>query len=163
MLTPSPTIWRTVRNPLPVQHWVVSHAVNNNGALGVRWYEFRAPVGSTDPVVYQQGTYAPDSSWRFMSSIAMDKMGNIALSYTVTDGNSVYPSIAYTGRAKNDPPGTMGPEQILIQGTGSETDTNNLWGDYYDMALSNDGCTFVTTGQYYRQPRPTHGARAWPS
>ncbi len=145
---PSPTIARTIRN-LPMQHWVVSHAVNNNGALAVRWYEFRAPAGSSDPVVYQQGTFAPDSSWRFMSSIAMDKMGNIALSYTVTDGISVYPSIAYTGRAKNDPLGTMGAEQILVRGTGSETDTSSLWGDYYDMALSNDGCTFVTTGQYY--------------
>jgi hypothetical protein len=145
---PSPTISRTIRT-LPMQHWVVSHAVNNNGSLGVRWYEFRAPVGSSDPVVYQQGTFAPDSSWRFMSSIAMDKMGNIAMSYTVTNADSIYPSIAYTGRAKSDPLGTMGPEQILVSGTGSETDTSNLWGDYYDMALSNDGCTFVTTGQYY--------------
>ena len=84
-----------------------------------------------------------------MSSMAMDKMGNIALSYTVTDGNSVYPSMAYTGRAKDDPLGTLGPEQILIHGTGSETDTSTLWGDYYNMALANDGCTFVTTGQYY--------------
>jgi hypothetical protein len=145
---PSPTVSRTIRMQ-PTEHWVVSHAVNNNGSLGVRWYEFRAPVGSSDPVVYQQGTFAPDASWRFMSSIAMDKMGNIALSYTVTNATDVYPSIAYTGRAKNDPLGTLGPEQILVRGTGSETDTSSLWGDYYDMALSNDGCTFVTTGQYY--------------
>ena len=145
---PSPTIARTIR-ALPSEHWVVSHAVNNNGSLAVRWYEFRAPVGSSDPTVYQQGTFAPDASWRYMSSAAMDKMGNIALSYTVSDANNVYPSIGYTGRAKSDPLGTMGAEQILVRGTGSETDTSSLWGDYYDMALSNDGCTFVTTGQYY--------------
>jgi hypothetical protein len=99
--------------------------------------------------VYQQGTYSPDASWRFMSSIAMDKMGNMAMSYTVTDGNSVYPTIGFTGRGKNDPLGTMGPEQVLINGTGSQIDSSNHWGDYYNIAISNDGCTFVTTGEYY--------------
>jgi len=148
-LLPSPTIGPTARNPRTVQSWLVSHAVGASGHLGVRWYEFRAPLGSTDPSVYQQGTYSPDSSWRFMSSIAMDKMGNIAMSYTVTDGTSIYPSIAFTGRAKNDPLGTMGPEQLVIAGTGSQVDSDDRWGDYYDMAISNDGCTFITTGQYY--------------
>ena len=146
---PSPTIGSTVRNPGTVQSWLVSHAVAVNGHLGIRWYEFRAPPGSSDPGVYQQGTYSPDSSWRFMSSLAMDKVGNIAMSYTVSDGNSVYPSIAFTGRAKTDPPGTMGPEQLIIAGTGSQIDSNDHWGDYYDMAIASDGCTFVTTGQYY--------------
>lgn len=146
---PGATIGSTVRNPGTTQSWVVSHAVGNNGSLAIRWYEFRAPLGSSDPGVYQQGTYAPDASWRFMSSVAMDKTGNIAMSYTVTNASSVYPSIAYTGRAKNDPLGTMGAEQILIAGTGSQVDSGNHWGDYYDMSLSNDGCTFVTTGEYY--------------
>jgi hypothetical protein len=146
---PSATIGTTIRNPGTMQSWVVSHAVATNGRLGVRWYEFRAPLGSTIPSVYQQGTYAPDASWRFMSSVAMDKVGNMAMSYTVSDGNSVYPSITFTGRAKSDPPGTMGPEQYIVAGTGSQLDSSNLWGDYYDMAIANDGCTFVTTGEYY--------------
>ena len=106
-------------------------------------------LGSTDPTVYQQGTYSPDASWRFMSSIAQDKMGNIAMSYTVTDGNSLYPTIGFTGRGNTDPLGTMGAEQVVIDGTGSQIDSSDHWGDYYDMGISNDGCTFVTTGQYY--------------
>ena len=142
-------IVKTVRDTGAMSSWVVSHAVGNNGSLGIRWYEFRAPLGSTTPTVYQQGTYAPDASWRFMSSIAMDKMGNMALSYTVTNGSSVYPTIAFTGRAKTDPLGTMGPEQVVINGTGSQIDSSNYWGDYYNMGIANDGCTFVTTGQYY--------------
>ncbi len=146
---PSATVGRTVRDPGPMSSWVVSHAVGNSGHLGIRWYEFRAPLGVTDPTVYQQGTYSPDASWRFMSSIAMDKMGNMAMSYTVSDGNSVYPTIAFTGRAKTDPLGTMGPEQVVIQGTGSQIDSSNYWGDYYNMGISTDGCTFVTTGEYY--------------
>jgi hypothetical protein len=145
---PSPVTNATVKGG-PQQSWLISHAVNNNWALAIRWYELRAPLGSTDPYVYQTGTYAPDLSWRFMSSMAMDKAGNIAMSYTVTNATSVYPTIGFTGRAANDPPGTMGWEQIVISGTGSQTDSDNRWGDYYNMSLSNDGCTFVTTGEYY--------------
>ena len=142
-----------------LQSWLVSHAVNNGGHAAVRWYEFRAPSGSTTPTVYQQGTYDPnDGTHRFMSSLAMDKKGNIAMSYTVTSSaaNGVHPTIAYTGRGPNDPQGTMGAETILIPGTGDQTDTSNRWGDYYNMALSPDGCTFVTTGEYYQSTASFH-------
>ena len=105
--------------------------------------------------MYQQGTYAPDATNRFMSSLSRDSNGNIAMSYTVTS-SSVFPTIAYTGRAGNDPLGTMGPESILIPGIGSQTDTSNRWGDYYNMSLSNDGCTFVTTGEYYQSTATFH-------
>jgi len=39
---------------------VANHSVNAGGFAGVRWYELRSP-GST-PVIYQSGTYAPDSN-----------------------------------------------------------------------------------------------------
>ena len=141
--TPSPTV-----RSEPNQQWLVSHAVSNNGVPAVRWYEFRSSIYHSTPVTYQQGTYAPDGTSRFMSSLASDGNGNIAMSYTVSS-SSVFPTIGYTGRAASDPRGTMGPEQIVIAGTGSQTDTSNRWGDYYNMSLSNDGCTFATTGEYY--------------
>ena len=50
----------------------------------------------------------------------------------------------------------MGPESILLPGIGSQTDTSNRWGDYYNMSLSNDGCTFVTTGEYYMSTASFH-------
>jgi hypothetical protein len=140
-----------------VQDWLVSHAVNSNGHSAVRWYEFRAPSGGTTPSVFQQGTYDPDTTNRFMSSLAADKKGNIAMSYTVSSqANNVFPTIAYTGRAPGDPAGTMGAEQIVITGIGSQTDTSNRWGDYYQMALGTDGCTFVTTGEYYQSTASFH-------
>ena len=133
------------------QQWLVSHAVNNGGHAAVRWYEFRAPSGSVTPTVFQQGTYdLQDGQHRFMSSLASDKKGNIAMSYTVTGSAAPnYPTIGFTGRAIGDPAGTMGAETIAIAGTGSQTDTSNRWGDYYNMAISNDGCNFVTMGEYY--------------
>src|SRR5262249_2307 len=56
---------------------VVNHSVTAGSSVGVRWYELRSPNGA--PAVFQQGTYAPDSAYRWMGSIAMDQAGNIAL------------------------------------------------------------------------------------
>src|SRR5437773_774264 len=62
---------------------VVNHSVAaSTGIVGVRWYEVRDPNGT--PTLYQQGTYAPDSSSRWMGSAAMDSVGNIGLGYSVS-------------------------------------------------------------------------------
>ncbi len=128
------------------QTWLVSHAVNANGNIGIRWYEFRSPINTTTPTVFQQGTYAPDSTARFMSSLAMDKDGNIAMGYSSTS-SSQFPSIGITGRSSADPLGTMGAETIVIQGTGEQTDSP--WGSYTSMALGGDECTFWYSNEYY--------------
>jgi hypothetical protein len=148
-ILPAPTPSKDLLHDNRKQEWLVSHAVVHNNVPAVRWYEFRSPILTTTPTYYQQGTYAPDGTSRFLSSLARDKMGNIAMSYTVSS-SSVHPTIAFTGRAPGDPLGTMGAETILVPGVGSQLDTLNQWGTYYDMALSNDGCTFVTTGEYYQ-------------
>src|SRR6185295_4285418 len=44
---------------------LVSHAVTAGTGGGVRWYELRNPSALT---MFQQGTYAPDSAFRWMSS-----------------------------------------------------------------------------------------------
>jgi len=147
-ILPGPTPSKDLQHDNRLQEWLVSHTVFNNGRSAVRWYDFRSPIKTTTPTASQQGTYAPDSANRFMSSLARDSKGNIAMSYTVSS-SSVAPTIGFTGRAAGDQLGTMGPETILIPGVGSQLDTANQWGNYYDMAVSNDGCTFVTTGEYY--------------
>jgi hypothetical protein len=124
---------------------VLNHSVATANAGGVRWYELRSP-GST-PMIFQQGTYAPDSNYRWMGSVAMDRVGNIAAGYSLS-GSSMFPSIAYTGRLVGDPLGTMTQtETILASGSGSQTD--DRWGDYSSMAVDpTDGCTFWYTNAY---------------
>ena len=120
------------------------------GQVGERWYEFRTPETSTNLAVFQQGTFAPDSSYRWMGSIAMDKMGNIALGYSISS-SSIFPSINFTGRIPADLPGTMETESTIANGTGSQTDTANRWGDYTSMTVDPiDGCTFWYVNQYYQ-------------
>ena len=79
------------------------------------------------PVLAQQGTYAPDSTDRWLGSIAMDKVGNIALGSSVSSG-SLHPGIRYIGRASGDPSYLLGIETTLVEGTGSQTRTLNRWG-----------------------------------
>jgi hypothetical protein len=59
---------------------------------GIRWFELRK-IGGGAWALQQEGTYAPDAAHRRMGSIAMDKSGNIALGYSVSDSASVFPSI----------------------------------------------------------------------
>ncbi len=113
----------------------------------MRWYEIRSP-NATPPPVYQQGTYAPDSNYRWMGSIAMDGAGNIAMGYSVSSG-TLYPAIRFTGRYASDPLGVMRPEASIIEGGGSQLG-NERWGDYTSMAVDpSDDRTFVYTNEYY--------------
>ena len=127
---------------------VVNHTVGTEtGSAALRWYELRSPGAA--PVVHQQGTYAPDSNFRWMGSMAMDKDGNIALGYSKSSA-AMYPSIAATGRLAGDPLGTMGAEDVLIAGSGSQIESSARWGDYSTMSIDPaDDCTFWYTQEYY--------------
>src|SRR5262245_29175706 len=116
-----------------------------------RWYEFRDPYG--EPIVYQQGTYAPDDGVnRWMGSIAMDGNGNIAVGYGVSDETATYPGIRYAGRLATDPLNELSQgEAELIAGQG--TFLGSRWGDYSMMAIDpSDDCTFWYTHMYLGEP-----------
>jgi len=137
------------RNFSDHQAWLVSHSVTAGSSVGERWYEFHAPENSTSLSVFQQGTFAPDSNYRWMGSIAMDSAQNIALGYSISSP-SMSPSISYTGRVPSDALGTMESEAQTVAGTGSQSFTANRWGDYTSMAIDGaDDCTFWYTNQYY--------------
>ena len=132
------------------------------GMAGVRWYEVRR-VGTTYSL-YQQGTYAPDDGvHRWMGSIAMDRKGNMALGYSVSNATDVYPGIRYTGRLRKDPLGemTLG-EGTIIDGTGVQTTTNSRWGDYTSMNVDPvDDCTFWYVNEYYTAEGQATSTAGW--
>lgn len=111
----------------------------------VRWFELRrtAPAAFS---LFQEGTIGADSTHRWMSSIAMDGFGNIAVGYNVSS-TSVFPGIRYTGRVSTDPPGTMAAEQVIINGTAANS--NSRYGDYSSLNVDpTTECTFWWTGEY---------------
>ena len=127
---------------------VVNHSVTSGSSVGVRWYELRGNFSSGSPTVYQQGPFAPDSDYRWMGSIAMDKNGDIALGYS-TSSNTTYPAIRFTGRTSAYPLNTMAPETTLQVGGGSQTGYTR-WGDYTAMRIDpSDDTTFWYTNEYY--------------
>jgi hypothetical protein len=132
-------------------HWsmLLNTTVNISGTAGIRWMELRN-INNTWSL-YQEGTYAPgDGHHRWMGSIAMDSLGNIALGYSISSSN-MFPSIRYTGRMNGDPLGQMTiAEKGIFNGGGSQTNSDGRWGDYSAMGAdpSVPGKFWFTT-EYY--------------
>jgi hypothetical protein len=136
---------------------VLNHSIAAGVSSGVRWYELRSPVSANGTFgVYQQGTFAPDSAYRWMGSVAMDQAGDIAIGYSVSSA-TIYPAIHYTGRAPTDALGTMAAEASIIDGNGSQTGYTR-WGDYSSMRIDpSDDCTFWYVNEYY----PVSSSYGW--
>jgi len=144
-----------------VQHWYVNWDVTASGGnIGPRWMEIQAASLVVQPSalhVYQQGTFAPDGNWRWMGSIARDNANDVLLGFsescgdTCPGGTPTFPSVAVAGRVASDPLGTLEAELLYVNGTGSQPDTSNRWGDYSAMRIDPvDNCTFWFTTEYYQ-------------
>ena len=147
------------RNFGSYESMVVAHSVTTGGVIGVRWYELRRTSGGALSV-FQQGTYVPDATSRWMPSIAQDKVGNIAVGYSMSSA-SLFPSLGMAGRLVGDASGALGqPEVRLVTGgaaqVGSGGGALSRWGDYSSMNVDPaDGCTFWYTGEYLKAGQST--------
>src|SRR2546430_2334234 len=115
---------------LPSRHFVdhdallASHSVDTgppNQRTGVRWYELRN-LNDT-PTVFQQSTYAPDPSHRWIPSLAMDKSGDIAAGYNISS-TTIFPGIRFASRQASDPINRLGAENVLVNGSGTQRCTS---------------------------------------
>jgi hypothetical protein len=85
-----------------------------------------------------------------MGSVAMDKVGNIAVGYSVSS-STVHPAVRYTVRTPADALGTLESEVSIKEGAGSQTTGLNRWGDYSAMTIDpSDDCTFFYTNEYLK-------------
>jgi len=147
-------------------HLVVSHSVTVNPATssvtGIRWYDllpaFKSIMVGKSAIltttINQQSTFSPDSDYRWMSSIAMDRAGNIAVGYSRVSA-SLYPSVGIALGTVGSFNATTGErltplslESFVTKGSGSQT-RYDRWGDYAHMSVDpTDGCTLWFTSQY---------------
>ena len=133
-----------------------AHTVQGSSSSqsAVRYYQVPVTAGVVAASAAQGATWNPDSSNRFMPSVAVDKAGDLAIGYSVSS-STMFPAIRYAGRAAGDPPNTLGfTERSLLEGTGSQVGSCGntactRWGDYSAMTLDPDGCTFWYTNEYY--------------
>ena len=128
---------------------VVTHSVKGSGTSAPRWYELRSP-GTETFSLYQASSYAPDGTYRWMGSAAMDRLGDLAVGYSASS-TSISPAIRYSGRAAGDPLNTLRQEATIVAGAGSQTGSLHRWGDYSSMAIDpTDDCTFWYTTEYLK-------------
>jgi hypothetical protein len=128
---------------------VGNFTVNSSGHAGVRWFELRG-VTAGPVTTFQQSTYSPDTTYRWMGSVAMDKQGSMALGYSASNA-TIHPQVRYTGRLSTDPVNTMPQgEGHIIDGSGSQLGSFDRWGDYSAMTVDPvDDETFWYTQEYY--------------
>jgi len=137
---------------------VAVHSVNaSSGGGGVRWYEFRLDK-QRNPKLYQQGTYAPDSFYRWMASPAIDRKGNIGIGYSF-GGTPNFPGQRFAARLVNDPPGQLTlRETVLIDGEAAQSVIR--WEDYTQTALDpSDDCTIWYVGDYLKKDAANYSSR----
>ena len=128
---------------------VSNYTVSSGGVAGVRWFELRNVTAG--PVkVFQQSTYQPDTTWRWMGSVAMNGLGDLAVGFSASS-TGIFPQLRYAGRLVSDPRNTLAQgEAHLFDGTGAQQDTSNRWGDYSSMSIDPvDDATFWYTTEYY--------------
>jgi hypothetical protein len=140
------------------------HTINNNqngtGPTAIRWYQFNVTGGVIPATPAQQQTWNnnADGLWRFMPSISVDSLGNMAIAYSVSSATTE-PAIRYAGRLASDPVNSLGQgEAEMTAGGGHQTSSSGRWGDYSALAVDPaDNLTFWHTNEYYSA---TSGA-AW--
>jgi len=127
---------------------LVLHSVATAAGVGVRWYELRMGKDH-NPVLYQQGTYAPDGNYRWLPSGGIDRYGNIGIGYSF-GGKDDFPGQRFAGRLASDPPGKLSKEAVLVAGEAAQHDTLR-WEDYTQSAIDpEDDCTIWYVGDYLR-------------
>jgi len=135
------------------------HSVTTSvGGGGVRWYEFLVNKNRTVKL-YQQGTYAPDSNYRWMASAAIDKRGNIGIGYSF-GGKNDFPGQRFAGRHFGDPLGKLTlNEVVLVNGEASQTNTLR-WEDYTQTAIDpSDDETIWYVGDYLKKGAKNYSSK----
>jgi uncharacterized repeat protein (TIGR01451 family) len=133
-----------------------AHTVRGSSAAqsAVRFYQTHVTGGTVASATTQAFTHNPDTTDRFMPSLAIDSAGDLALGYSTSSGTS-FPAIKYAGNLAADAINTISETEVsLINGTGTQTGNCGgaaciRWGDYSAMTLDPDGCTFWYTNEYY--------------
>ncbi len=135
------------------------HSVNTAvGGGGVRWYEFLVNKDRSVKL-YQQGTYAPDSNFRWMASPAIDKYGHIGIGYSF-GGKHDFPGQRFAGRHFGDPLGQLTlNEVVLVNGEAAQTNTLR-WEDYTQTAIDpSDDETIWYVGDYLKKGAKNYSSR----
>jgi hypothetical protein len=128
------------------------------GGGGVRWYEFTV-AADRSVRLRQQGTYAPDSLFRWMASPAIDGQGNIGIGYSF-GGAPHFAGQRFAARRADDRLGVLTlQETVLAEGEAPQTNTLR-WEDYSQTAVDpTDDCTIWYVGDYLKKDATSYSTK----
>ncbi len=131
----------------PNESSVCNFSVSSGGVAAPRWFEVKNITNGPE-TIDQEGTYQPDSTWRWTGSAAMDHSGDLAVGYSASS-LTINPQIRYAGRLSTDPLGTLAQgEAHLYDGPGCES--GSAWGNFSSLTIDPvDDTTFWYTNEYY--------------
>ncbi len=127
---------------------LAGHGVSAGGRVVSRWYEFDTGnwPNSGSPSLIQSGNVSGGAgTYCFFPALYSNDAGDIGM-VTAFSRSNEFASVRFTGRSAGDALGTMG---ALVNAKTGTAAGNGRWGDYFDMALDPDGCTFWLVGEYY--------------
>ncbi|HQX56853.1 MAG TPA: carboxypeptidase-like regulatory domain-containing protein [Pyrinomonadaceae bacterium] len=144
------------RNISGVESVWVNHSTgtaSTSTPVSIQWAQINVTGGTvvTTPVQQQIFNNGADGVNRFMGSLAVDRLGNMAIGYTAAS-LTLAPDIRYAGRLASDTPGTLPQSEVTLLPSVARSvqTTYTRWGDYSSMSVDPvDDCTFWYTNQYY--------------
>src|SRR6266513_557491 len=150
------------RNIGGVESLWVNHTTGNPSSstpTGIQWAQINVTGGNINTTPVQEQIFGPglDASNRFMGSLAVDHVGNMAVGYSASSF-SIPPDIRYAGRLVSDPANTLPQTEVtMLPSVTRGVQTGNCgsssctrWGDYSAMSVDpTDDCTFWYTNMYY--------------
>jgi hypothetical protein len=149
------------RNINGVESLWVNHTTGTPSSAtptGIQWAQINVTGGSINTTPAQQQIFNNNSDGvnRFMSSLAVDRLGNMAVGYTASS-SSIPPDIRYAGRLASDPLNALPQtENTLLPSVTRSVQSGTCgsgpctrWGDYSAMSVDPaDDCTFWYTNMY---------------
>jgi hypothetical protein len=143
---------------------LIPHSVapgkSSTATAATRWYELRATPPGSKFRLYQAGTFQNKTDNLWMSSMAMDKQGNIAMGVSADNSSTLDTSIWLTGRVPTDPLGKLEAPVVVVKGSAVQVSHN--WGDYSSMSIDpSDDCTFWYAQEYYNKKNGGPQSRDW--
>src|SRR6267378_3941457 len=151
------------RNIGGVESLWVNHTTGTQSSstpTSIQWAQINITGGNvtTTPVQEQIFNNGLDGMNRFMGSLAVDHIGNMALGYTASSA-TIAPDIRYVGRLATDPLNSLPQTEVtMLPSVTRSVQFGNCggvacirWGDYSAMTVDPvDDCTFWYTNMYYR-------------
>lgn len=147
-------------NTLPVYRngriWAaqpIAHDFDGTLVSTIHWAQIDVRDWPAAPGLVQEGLFGGGGVAHFNPALMVDGQNNMVMLFA-RSSTTEFPSLYYTGRLADDPPGTLRSPTLVKAGTVSldqvDSTGRNRFGDYFGAAMDPDDGTMWLFGEYPR-------------